>query len=160
MRPSPPRFATVAVAGLAAAVLVGGVVGAAATAHPGHYDAHVFEAGFFVPQPTRPARTDRVVRPGEDVWTGIFAFPGFLPAGWYVASASGVRSETGAPARLVVRVDGHPVTAADVGAGPVTVRGAPFRAHRGILRLDLRVTGAPVRLDAVRLEPAAAPAAG
>ena len=160
VRRSPPRFATVAVAGLAAAVLVGGVVGAAAIAHPGHYDAHVFEVGYFVPQPTRPARSDRVVRPGEDVWTGIFAFPGFLPAGWYVASASGVRSETGAPARLVVRVDGHPVAAADVGAGPMTVRGAPFRAHRGILRLELRVTGAPVRLDAVRLEPAAAPAAG
>ena len=118
----------------------------------------MFEAGYFVPQPTRPARTDRVVRPGEDVWTGIFTFPGFLPAGWYVASATGVRSETGAPARLVVRVDGDPVAAAEVGAGPVTVRGAPFRAHRGILRLDLRVSGAPVRLDAVRLLPVAVPA--
>jgi hypothetical protein len=96
------------------------------------------------------------VQEGQDVWTGIFGFPGFLSPGWYVATVSGVRSATGAPAELVVRVDGHPVVTGGVGPAPATLRGVPFRVW-GIERLDLRVRGAPVHLDEVRLDRAPAP---
>src|SRR5207249_4725944 len=102
--------------------------------------------------------------PALSSWSGVKAVwvaglvalavtPAVLPGAWRRVRPSPPRFAT-------VAVAGLPAAAADVGAGPMTVRGAPFRAHRGILRLDLRVTGAPVRLDAVRLEPAAAPAAG
>ncbi|HEY3189163.1 MAG TPA: hypothetical protein VGJ70_16885, partial [Solirubrobacteraceae bacterium] len=140
LRPA-SRFAPAAVAGLLASLLVSGVVAAAAAAHPGRYDAHVFEAGYFVPQATRPARADRVIRPGDDVWTLIWAFPGFLPPGCYEATPTGV---TG-PGKLVVRVDRRAV--AD-GTGT----GRPFRTRTGFIRLDFRVSGGPVHVDAVRVD--------
>ena len=90
------------------------------------------------------------------MWTGIFGFPGFLDPGWYVPTVTGVRSATGAAAELVVRVDGHQVAASGVGPAPATLRGVPFRV-RGIERLDLRVRGAPVHLNAVRLDRTPAP---
>jgi hypothetical protein len=153
--PARASYAVAAFAGLSGSLLVSSAVAAASFA-PAAYDPNVFEAGFFVPQPTRPLHTDRVVRPGEDVWTLIWSFPGFLPPGRYVVTATGLRSVTGDPATVSVRVDGVVVAAAQLGDRLDAVIGEPFVTETGFLRLDLRVEGSPVHIDSVRVDPAPA----
>ncbi|HEX9890139.1 MAG TPA: hypothetical protein VGA69_11710 [Nitriliruptorales bacterium] len=148
------------VAGATAAglVLVVATTGAVAVAarEPGRYDAHVFEAGFFVPQFEPPVTTSRTVGPGEDVWTLIWAFPGFLPPGPYRAVVVGASASQGA-AELTVHVDGRPVVRMTPDGEPGSAVGEPFELGSGFLRLGLEVRGAPVHLEAVRLEPVTSP---
>ena len=135
--------------GAAAAVVVVTATAVAAR-EPGCYDANVFEAAYFVSQPTRPDDVRRTVAPGEDVWTLIWAFPGFLEPGRYVATANGVEGQ----GRLAVRVDGETVAGGAAGDGRSDLRGQPFRLGGGFIRLDLVASDGPVSLDGVTVEPA------
>jgi hypothetical protein len=134
-----------------ASLLVSAGIAAAAIEKPGPYNAHLFEAAFFVPQWQRPARTDRVVAPGEEVWTLIWSFPGFLQPGEYRAVVTGLGG-TGPGTRLMVLVDGK--TVFDSATNQPTASGPPFRVAQGFHRVDLRAEGGPTHLDAVHIEAA------
>jgi len=135
-------------AGLAVAAVVAATTALAAR-EPGSYDGNVFEAAYFVPQESRPSGIRRTVTEDDEVWTLIWAFPGFLEPGRYVASATGVEG-TG---ELAVRVDGATVTRGAAGDEAADLAGRPFDLDGGFIRLDLAVEGGPISLDTITLEP-------
>lgn len=149
------RRAPMVVAIGAGAVMVGWTAAVLVAARePGRHDPHVFEAGYFVPQMERPPRTDRVVRPGEDVWTLAWSFPGFLPPGRYVAVLADARAEDGVGGRATVRLDGRTVLTTPLTEESTSVTGPPFHMRSGFLRLEVDVEGGAVRVGAIHLLPA------
>src|SRR5205814_7391493 len=121
-----PALVTCAALGVAAVWSAAVVV---AAQKPGRYDVHLFEAAYLVPQEHRPPRPDRVVIPGQDVWTELLAFPGYLPSGRSVATALDVSTSGSSNARLTVLLDGSVILDGKVTTvASTTIEGQPFDA--------------------------------